>query len=235
MFEDPSNRARLAKLLRFQTSAFPESLTSLNDYVSRMKPKQEHIYYIAGATRAEVCVLFFFPYRFVTVLFIIQTNVMLNIYLQVERSPFVERLHKKGYEVLYLIEAIDEYAISSLPEFEGKKFQNAAKEGLTLSQNKEKLEKMNTEYEPLTKWLAETALKDKVWFMSNFFIKDAIIDCTSRWLSFPFRMYSIAFGTDRFFQIRMHFFSLTWMEWIYKFTLLLIQNAQFGNWNTPLG
>lgn len=133
MFEDPSNRSRLGKLLRFQTSAFPESLTTLTDYVSRMKPKQEHIYYIAGATRAEV-----------------------------EKSPFVEKLLKKGYEVLYLIEAIDEYAVSSLPEFEGKKFQNVAKEGFTLSQNKDKIERMKTEYEPLTKWLAETALKDKI-------------------------------------------------------------------------
>lgn len=67
--------------------------------------------------------------------------------------------------MLYLIEAIDEYAISSLPEFEGKKFQNVAKEGFTLSQNKEKIERLNTEYEPLTKWLAETALKDKVCLM----------------------------------------------------------------------
>lgn len=64
---------------------------------------------------------------------------------------------------MYLIEAIDEYAVSSLPEYEGKKFVNVAKEGLTLGQNKEKLEEMKTEYEPLTKWLQETALKDKVW------------------------------------------------------------------------
>merc|ERR1712096_381477 len=47
-----------------------------------------------------------------------------------EKSPFVERLIKKGYEVLFLTEAVDEYAISALPEFEGKKFQNVAKKGL---------------------------------------------------------------------------------------------------------
>lgn len=64
--------------------------------------------------------------------------------------------------MLYLIEAIDEYAISSLPEYEGKKFQNAAKEGLTLSKNKEKQEQLKSEYEPLTKWLSENVLKDKV-------------------------------------------------------------------------
>ncbi len=57
MFEDPANRARLAKLLRFQSSAVADGLVSLTDYVSRMKPQQEHIYYIAGATRNEVSCL----------------------------------------------------------------------------------------------------------------------------------------------------------------------------------
>ena len=51
---------------------------------------------------------------------------------EVENSPFVERLLKKGFEVLYLTEAVDEYAISALPEFEGKKFQNVAKEGFSI-------------------------------------------------------------------------------------------------------
>lgn len=83
-------------------------------------------------------------------------------YLKVEKSPFVERLLKKGYEVLYLVEAIDEYAVSSLPEFEGKKFQNVAKEGFSLTQNKEKLEQIKSEYEPLTKWLSDVALKNQV-------------------------------------------------------------------------
>lgn len=133
MFEDPSNRSRLAKLLRFQSSSTSEGYVSLADYVSRMKPKQEHIYYIAGATRAEV-----------------------------EKSPFLEKLLRKGYEVLYLIEAVDEYALSSLPEFEGKKFQNVAKEGLSIAENKEKLEQIKKDFEPLTAWLTENALKDMV-------------------------------------------------------------------------
>lgn len=53
VMEDPSNRSRLAKLLRFQSSR-SEQMTFLADYVARMRPGQAHIYYIAGASRAEV-------------------------------------------------------------------------------------------------------------------------------------------------------------------------------------
>merc|ERR1719474_1902192 len=100
--EDQGNRSRLAKLLRFRSSNAGD-LTSLEDYIGRMKEKQEHIFYMAGGSMEEVTT-----------------------------SPFVERLLKKGYEVLYLTEAVDEYAISAIPEFEGKKFQNVAKEGFSI-------------------------------------------------------------------------------------------------------
>uniref|UniRef100_A0A1B6C414 Uncharacterized protein n=1 Tax=Clastoptera arizonana TaxID=38151 RepID=A0A1B6C414_9HEMI len=134
VIEDSANRSRLAKILRFQSSSSTDGQTiTLSDYVSHMKPKQEHIYYIAGTSRKEV-----------------------------ETSPFVERLLKKGYEVLYLVEAVDEYCLSSLPEFDGKKFQNVAKEGFSLEEDKSKLEAIQTKFEPLTKWLGENALKDKI-------------------------------------------------------------------------
>lgn len=135
VIEDPSNRTRLAKLLMFHSSNQTE-LTDLADYVSRMKDKQDYIYYIAGANKKEV-----------------------------ENSPFVERLLKKGYEVLYLTEAVDEYCISALPEFDGKKFQNVAKEGFTISEGdkaKEKFESVKKQFEPLTKWLNDEALKDQI-------------------------------------------------------------------------
>uniref|UniRef100_A0A8D8UUT7 Endoplasmin n=1 Tax=Cacopsylla melanoneura TaxID=428564 RepID=A0A8D8UUT7_9HEMI len=132
VIEDPANRSRIAKLLMFQSSSSTEP-TSLSDYVKRMKPKQDHIFYIAGSSRKEL-----------------------------ESSPFVERLLRKGYEILYLVEAVDEYTLSSLPEFEGKKFQNIAKEGLSISANKEKTEALKTQFEPLLKWLGEKALKDQI-------------------------------------------------------------------------
>ena len=106
VMEDASNRTRLAKLLRFMSSN--GKLSSLSEYVERMKDKQEQIFYMAGTSKEEV-----------------------------ENSPFVERLLKKGFEVLYLTEAVDEYAISALPEFEGKKFQNVAKEGFSIDGDSE--------------------------------------------------------------------------------------------------
>merc|ERR1712002_667533 len=66
-----------------------------------------------------------------------------------------------GYEVLYLIEPVDEYCIQSLPEFDGKKFQNVAKEGVKIDE-KDKTEELEKEYEPLLKWMKEKPLKDIV-------------------------------------------------------------------------
>ena len=123
-------------LSRFISSA-DGSLSSLADYVSRMKDKQEHIFYMAGGSKAEV-----------------------------EASPFVERLLKKGYEILYLTEAVDEYAISALPEFEGKKFQNVAKEGFSIDGDtdaaKSRKAELSATFEPLLKWMGEEALKDHI-------------------------------------------------------------------------
>jgi len=135
VIEDTANRTRLAKLLRFTTSA--GKLSSLAEYVERMKDKQENIFYMAGGSEEEV-----------------------------KTSPFVERLLKKGYEVIYLTEAVDEYAISALPEFEGKKFQNVAKEGFSIDGDTEaakaRKEAVKERFEPLVKWLGEEALKDHI-------------------------------------------------------------------------
>ncbi|VDL84784.1 unnamed protein product [Nippostrongylus brasiliensis] len=136
IMEDPSNRIRLAKLLRFASSNDKEKLTSLTDYVERMKEKQDKIYYMAGTSRKEV-----------------------------ESSPFVERLIAKGYEVLFLTEAVDEYCLQSMPEFDGKKFQNVAKEGLTIDASekaKEAYSALEKEYQPLVSWLTATGLKDLI-------------------------------------------------------------------------
>lgn len=135
VIEDSANRSRLAKILRFQTSHESET-TLLADYVKRMKPNQESIYYMAAGSRSEA-----------------------------EQSPFVEKLLQKGYEVLYLTEPVDEYCMQSMPEFEGKKFQNAAKEGIKIGssdKHKKLVEELQKQFEPLTQWLQEKVLKDKI-------------------------------------------------------------------------
>uniref|UniRef100_A0A673JNB4 Endoplasmin n=1 Tax=Sinocyclocheilus rhinocerous TaxID=307959 RepID=A0A673JNB4_9TELE len=136
VIEDHSNRTRLAKLLRFQTSHSDTTLSSLEQYVERMKEKQDKIYFMAGTSRKEA-----------------------------ESSPFVEKLLKKGYEVVYLTEPVDEYCIQALPEFDGKRFQNVAKEGVKFDESdkaKEKRETLEKDFEPLTTWMKEKALKDNI-------------------------------------------------------------------------
>jgi len=136
VIEDSTNRTRIAKLVRFQSSNSETETTTLEEYVGRMKEGQTHIYFVGAGSKDEAI-----------------------------KSPFVERLLKKGYEVLYLVEPIDEYCIQSLPEFDGKKFQNVAKEGLEIDSGedaKKKNEEMAKDLEPLLNWLKEDALKDKI-------------------------------------------------------------------------
>lgn len=136
VIEDTSNRTRLAKLLRFQTSQSKNKSISLSEYVERMKPKQEHIYFIAAMTTEEA-----------------------------DKSPFVERILKKGYEILYLTDPVDQYCMQSLPEYEGKKFQNVAKDGLDLDKSNVKIEELKKElektYQPLLAWFKDK-LGDKI-------------------------------------------------------------------------
>ena len=133
VIDDTSNRTRLAKLLRFQSSFADGKQISLADYVERMKPKQEYIFFIAARSLIDA-----------------------------KRSPFVERILKKGYEVLYLTDPVDQYCMQALPEFEGKRFQNVAKEGLELDDDDAEQKKLLEQtYEPLLVWLKDK-LKDKI-------------------------------------------------------------------------
>ncbi len=125
VIQDTTNRVRFAKLLRFYSSSSGDKLTSLETYVKNMKDKQDTIYYIAGTSKDEVA-----------------------------KSLFVEKLLKKGYEVLYLdIDSIDVWCMESIPNFEGKIFQNVAKDGAQLDKSRAGEERAKELEKTNVKWL----------------------------------------------------------------------------------
>jgi len=133
--EDSTNRAKLSKLLRFYSSKSGETMTSFDDYISRMLPEQEQIYFITGESKKTV-----------------------------EKSPFLERLMKKGFEVLFLVDPIDEYIIQQLKEYDGKTLVCATKEGMKWKESEEETkekEEIKTKYEELCKYFKEV-LGEKV-------------------------------------------------------------------------
>jgi molecular chaperone HtpG len=120
--EDSVNRAKLADLLRFGTSSSGDDQSSLKDYVTRMKENQNDIYYITGENKENV-----------------------------SNSSFVERLVKKGYEVLYMTEPIDEYCVNQLKEYDGKKLVSVTKEGFIFPEDEEEKKKFEEDKSRLEK------------------------------------------------------------------------------------
>lgn len=96
--EDPANKERIAKLLRFTTTQSDEPTVSLADYIDRMQEGQDKIYYLTAETLAAA-----------------------------KASPHLEIFRKKGIEVLLLADRVDEWVVSNLFEFDGKALQSVAK------------------------------------------------------------------------------------------------------------
>ncbi|CAL9692609.1 unnamed protein product [Knipowitschia caucasica] len=127
--EDSQNRKKLSELLRYHSSQSGDEMTSLNEYLTRMKENQNSIYYITGESKDQVA-----------------------------NSSFVERVRKRGFEVLYMTEPIDEYCIQQLKEFDGKNLVSVTKEGLELPENEEEKKKMEEDkakFENLCKLMKE--------------------------------------------------------------------------------
>jgi molecular chaperone HtpG len=116
--EDQGNQERLAKLLRFASTHTDtaEQTTSLSDYIGRMKDGQDAIFYVTGET-----------------------------FNAAKNSPHLEIFRKKGVEVLLLSDRVDEWMLSFMPEFEGKKLTSVAKGGLDLGQLADEAEKKEQE------------------------------------------------------------------------------------------
>jgi len=106
---DYENKDRLLELLLFQSSNDPEKLTTLKDYVARMKEEQKEIFYLTGESRS-----------------------------QVESSPHLETFKEKGYEVLYMVDTVDELLTQSLNEYGGKRLKSVGKGAITLGSDEEK-------------------------------------------------------------------------------------------------
>merc|ERR1712167_233541 len=133
--EDSTNRTKIAELLRFNTTKSGDDLISFKDYVSNMKEGQNNIYFITGESQKAV-----------------------------ENAPFLERLKKKGFEVLFMTDPVDEYMVQQMKDFDGKKLVNVTKEGLVLEETddeKKAREELKAKTEGLCKLIKET-LDDKV-------------------------------------------------------------------------
>merc|ERR1712039_941039 len=127
--EDSQNRQKLSELVRHYTSKSGDKLRSFADYVTRMKTEQKDIYYITGESKKAV-----------------------------QNSPFVEKFKKKGIEVIYMVDPIDEYSIGNLKEYNGHKLVSITKEGLNTQETEEEIkqkEEIKSEYEPLCSFFKE--------------------------------------------------------------------------------
>ena len=129
ILNDSTNKKKLSKLLRFETSKSEGKKIGLQEYVENMPESQEHIYFITGQDITEV-----------------------------KKSPFIERLTRKGVEVVYMVDPLDEYVVNQLNEFDGIKLQSVSKEGLEVSQSeaaKAKEKELKEEFKDFGKWLAD--------------------------------------------------------------------------------
>lgn len=128
VIEDIQNRNKLAKLLRFYSTNNTDEYTGLDDYIKRMKPKQEQIFYIAGEDKETLA-----------------------------KSPLIQRILEKGGEVLLLDDPIDEFCVQNLAEYEKKKLKNVAKGELKLWDEDDEIEKkkekkIKEEFKKLIDW-----------------------------------------------------------------------------------
>ena len=146
VYEDSANRDKLSSLLRYQSTKSNGELVSLDEYLERMPEGQKSIYYLSGENLKSI-----------------------------ENSPFLEQLNKRGYEVLFMTEAIDEYMLQQFKDFKEKTLVDVSKEDLGLEQTDEEKEKFKADeedYKTLCEHVKEI-LKENV---SKVSISNKIVD-----------------------------------------------------------
>ncbi len=137
IIENDRYRAKIAKLLRYETSTSAGKLVGLKDYIEHAQANEKHakqkkIYFLAGSTKDEI-----------------------------ERSPFLEKLKANNIEVLYLLDTVDEHTLQALREFDDWQFQSIAKEGLKLDDDDEAtLKASEEEFKPLTEFMSKALKAD---------------------------------------------------------------------------
>jgi len=135
VIQDIPNRERLSKILRFYSAKNigEDKRISFEEYVNDMKQGQEVIYYLGGENMDSL-----------------------------RRSPLLERLQKRGYDVLLLPDPIDEYAVSALDKYDRKyKFVDVSKDGLTLKEDEDLQKELDEKFKPLTEYMSQV-LEEKV-------------------------------------------------------------------------
>jgi len=133
MIEDSANRSRLSKLLRYTSTKSSGEVVSLDQYIERMQKGQTKIYYIAGESEELL-----------------------------QKSPLLESLVRRGYEVLFWTDPLDEYMAGTFTEYEGKKLVNISKEGeldIETEEEKEKEKEVAEEFKDLVEYLKKTLTK----------------------------------------------------------------------------
>lgn len=144
--EDTKNREKLLELLRYHSSKSGENMTSLKEYVSRMKENQKYIYYITGESVRAI-----------------------------NNSPFLEKLRNKGFEVLFLTDPIDEYMVQVVKDFDNKQLMCCTRDNFEVDETEdEKAQKDNlkAEWDPICKEI-KNILGDKVLGVK---ISDRLLD-----------------------------------------------------------
>jgi heat shock protein beta len=147
IIEDPGNRRRLAQLTRWGTSRNSTELTSLDDYISRAKTGQDFIYFLAGDNKETLM-----------------------------KSPILQGLLKRGYEVLLLDDPIDEFCFQHLNEYGKKKLQNVAKGEFRFPDDddsgRKRIKKLKKMFKPLTEWWSKS-IKEH---LENVLISQRLVD-----------------------------------------------------------